>query len=978
MMVVEGKRKFLELLRKYKIDIFIITLLALFFALLFRDGLFGGRFVLVGDPLRQLYPLRMTAWGMIKEGMLPLWTPLIFSGYPLGSMVMLGIGYPLTWGYFFLPGYWAEQIYILAPYLLSSIFTYAYLRQVGRSHIASLLGGLVFGYSGFMLSPIGLTGVHVNSALWLPLVLIGIERAQRKSFLPCLFLATGGYTMSILAGSGQLFIYVGLVVIGYAVFLGIFPNNYHGLESVSWFVWRRWRPLAVISGAMVLSAGLAAFQIMETWTSVKMSVRRAYPYQYFTEGSFPLRLAWRSLLEPLANYWDSSTYTPLLAVALAIVAVISALLRPRFRPQVFFWMIVAVLAWVLILGNNTSFFQIYIQIPFVSRFRYPSRHTMDWTFAIGVLAAYGWDVIEPQISRIGRIVRTGTSRSLWQVLTGSAFLLIGGVMAYYWWSYTVQSGLDRITDINNSTKNLHYPYLGWKVGFTLSIIIALLLFYRVINPSVRTGLLAASVALYCFVEPYIWVIKPIAIPWGVSAAQFDASVGESTRFLQSQQGEQSRNYTLIHPYEVDISPGRVADAVNWTMLTGIQDLNGYESLIMERYSVALHNLPWGVINAEPFISLDQALLDPKSHVLDLLNTRFITSYSNLSAVRAAGLVEKDGVGFYLADVAVDLKRDELLNLEAGAAEADTLALVTTMAHSIPIENDTPVAKLSIHTVDGRVIDRYLQAGTGTSEWAYERPDVKATVRHALAPIYDSAPGDSQNTWRAHRFFARIGLGERLRVNRIEIVKLIDSVNVGLWKASLYDSAAHRSSPLPVPSSKRWQKVYDENGVTIFENLRALPRAWLVTDAVALDKVEILHCIRGECKVAFDPRSTALVEIEPQKLPAFEGRPLSADSYARILTYEPRRMVIETNSNQQAMLVVSEMHYPGWAATVDGLKTSIHQTDFLLRGLFVPAGKHTIEMIYKAPGAQKGALISLATILLIGGIVVYAKRQSTGD
>jgi hypothetical protein len=151
---------------------------------------------------------------------------------------------------------------------------------------------------------------------------------------------------------------------------------------------------------------------------------------------------------------------------------------------------------------------------------------------------------------------------------------------------------------------------------------------------------------------------------------------------------------------------------------------------------------------------------------------------------------------------------------------------------------------------------------------------------------------------------------------------------------------------------------------------------LVAKAEALDKVEILSRIRGESKTPFDPRSTALVEIDPHKLPALSAEPLSTNSYARIVTYEPRRMAIETNSDKQAMLVVSEMHHPGWVATLDGVKTSIHQTNFLLRGIFVPEGKHTIEMVYKAPGARNGAIISIFTLLLISALAVNAKRKST--
>jgi hypothetical protein len=976
MILLTVKGKSLGLFQKYRVDIFIIAVLILFFALLFKDALFGGRYILIGDPLKQLYPIRMVAWDMLREGTLPRWTPLILSGYPLLSMVMLGIGYPLTWGYLFLPGYWAEQIYILAPYLLSSVFTYAYLRQISRSHIASLLGGLVYGYGGFLLSPIGLTGVHANSALWLPLVLIGIARAQRESFLSSLLLSTLAYTLSILGGSGQIFVYLGLLAVAYAAFLGLFPDDKRETDSMGWFAWRRWQPLAVILGAMILSAGLTAFQILETWASVKLSVRRAYPYTQFSEGSFSLELACRALLEPLGNYWDSSTYAPLLAVGLAVVAIISAMLRPRSRPEVFFWVIVAAMAWLLILGANTPLFPIYSRLPFVGRFRYPSRHSMEWTFAIGVLAAYGWDVIANLTRKSVATRRSFLSEMLrpniLPVILASALLLLCGVLGFYWWRYTVQAGLDRITDINNGTTPLQPLYLAWKGVFTLSIIISFWLTRRITNSLARTVLLAGGIALCCFVEPYIWLISPIVKPLSVTARHFD-SFGGSTRFLQKHLNEQGRNFSLIHPYSVDQGIDRDLDTVNWTALAGIQDLNGYESLIMERYSLALNRTFGGGVNVEPIITADPKLFEPKSHILDLLNTQFVTSYSNLS-FSPDTLGEKDGIRFKQDDLNLVLRRNEPITLEGGDTEADSLALVTAMLNSGLVEDREPVARVSIHTTDDRVIERHLLAGVDTSESAYDRPDVKANIRHSRAPIYYSAPGDQQNTFRAYQFLSRMSLDKPGRIKRVEITQLTDTATVVILKASLFDSLSGRSSPLPQLSPERWQKVYEQNGVTVLKNLRALPRAWLVAEAEALDKSEILLRIRGESKIDFDPRATALVEIEPRKLPALPGGALSEDSYARIVTYEPGHMVVETKSDKPAMLVVSEMHYPGWLGTLDGVKIPIHQTNFLLRGLFIPAGTHTVRMVYQAPGARNGAIVSLATVLLMVVFITYARRR----
>jgi len=70
-----------------------------------------------------------------------------------------------------------------------------------------------------------------------------------------------------------------------------------------------------------------------------------------------------------------------------------------------------------------------------------------------------------------------------------------------------------------------------------------------------------------------------------------------------------------------------------------------------------------------------------------------------------------------------------------------------------------------------------------------------------------------------------------------------------------------------------------------------------------------------------------------------------------------------------------MNYPGCEATVDGAPVAIYTTDYLLRGVIVPGGTHRIEMRYAAPAARSGALISLLSLLVLGGIAVYARRTA---
>src|SRR5262249_8810114 len=126
----------------------IFSIFAAFFAVFFHKGLITRTFYVLGDPFVALHRFRRRAWGRIRPGSLPLWPPHISPAFPLLSMPQSGLGSPLTWGYLSLPSQWAEEINVLAPYLLAPVFTYLYIRAIGKSQLAGILAGLCFGYGG--------------------------------------------------------------------------------------------------------------------------------------------------------------------------------------------------------------------------------------------------------------------------------------------------------------------------------------------------------------------------------------------------------------------------------------------------------------------------------------------------------------------------------------------------------------------------------------------------------------------------------------------------------------------------------------------------------------------------------------------------------------------------------------------------------------------------------------------------------------
>jgi hypothetical protein len=949
-----------ELLRARSGDVRALAVMALFFVLFFLYLPLSGRHFIAADSLLYSWPLRVIAWEAIRQGSLPLWTPLILSGYPLFSMAQLGLGYPLTWGYLFLPGHLAEQVYLLAPFLLCPIFTFAYLREIGRSRLASLLGGLAFAYGGLFVSPLGSNGMMNNAVMWLPLMLIVAERARRQRFIFCLIGATFVYTMSVLTGIGQGFLYVGGIALLYGLFLGLLPfRSEEKTNKARWqAIWQRLRPVAVISGAIVLSMGVAAFQILETLRAARRSVRSVLSYETFTEGSFTFTQAWKSLVAPLYHTFDVTAYVVPLALLLAVVAVVGAVRDREHDARIFFWLAMAVLAWALMLGSYTPLYRVIYHISLLNRFRVPSRHTFEWTFAISVMSAYGWDLL-------GRAMAPTRVQVIRRV-AGTASLLFGVMIGLYWWK------LAKAPHQYQPTELPEQGWYFWKTVFIGLTLTAVWQGWRMKQTRWRDGLLTSAIVVTCFVEPFI-----LAFCWWYPSTQLIGRFSRTspvTEFLRKYPPEQHRVYTRVSPFYEQAEATPSVDAHNLTVLTGLHNVAGYEPLILERYSRALGNVGVDAVLPRPGYGLDETLMQPSSRVLDLLNTTFVVEIPRRETDQA--MMEKDRISFIASEYhGIEINSGDPVLLTTPVAEGDTLALVTSMAESGSVVQGDLVAEVKIYTTDGKVIERVIRAGIDTAEWAIERPDVRPAIRHSLAPVFDSRPGDAASSFTAYRYWTRLPLGGKIRTDHVVITRVAKDARLIVNKVSLFDSLSGKSFPLLPAYSDRWQQVYANEEARVLRNKQALPRAWLVAEAESAGPEEALRRITGRDQRPFDPKRTVLLELWTKDLPKLPGGPMAPDAAADITTYRPGHLIIETRADTASVLVVSEVDYRGWEAWVDGVKTPILTANYMLRGVALPAGRHRVEMRYSDPALKQGAVVSLITLLFIGGLAIYARRKT---
>lgn len=153
------------------------------------------------------------------------------------------------------------------------------------------------------------------------------------------------------------------------------------------------------------------------------------------------------------------------------------------------------------------------------------------------------------------------------------------------------------------------------------------------------------------------------------------------------------------------------------------------------------------------------------------------------------------------------------------------------------------------------------------------------------------------------------------------------------------------------------------------NPEAYGNAWFVDRIVYADGADAEMAALD----TISPLFTAVADKSMESiLGKAELRPDSLD-YIRLTTYAPDRLTYTTSSANGGVAVFSEVYFPwGWNATVDGKPVDIARVDYLLRAIKLPAGRHTVEMVFDPESLHTTegiayASVSIIYLLLIIGI-----------
>ena len=158
------------------------------------------------------------------------------------------------------------------------------------------------------------------------------------------------------------------------------------------------------------------------------------------------------------------------------------------------------------------------------------------------------------------------------------------------------------------------------------------------------------------------------------------------------------------------------------------------------------------------------------------------------------------------------------------------------------------------------------------------------------------------------------------------------------------------------------------------NQEANGNAWFV------EKVKFVSSADEEIK-ALDSLDTKNEVVINSLVNDIKPNTFEKDSLASIqlANYKPNHLKYVSNNKNEGFAVFSEMYYSkGWKATIDGQEAPIFNVNYVLRGLQIPAGKHTIEFKFEPEVVKTGstiALISTILMVLLVGLGLYFQKNN---
>ncbi|MCS6975040.1 MAG: YfhO family protein [Cyclobacteriaceae bacterium] len=157
--------------------------------------------------------------------------------------------------------------------------------------------------------------------------------------------------------------------------------------------------------------------------------------------------------------------------------------------------------------------------------------------------------------------------------------------------------------------------------------------------------------------------------------------------------------------------------------------------------------------------------------------------------------------------------------------------------------------------------------------------------------------------------------------------------------------------------------YGNNRSNILFNPEANGPAWFVREIKAVNTPN--EELAATCEN--DAKYTAVID---QSKFALSNIAYDSNATIRLTARRPNRMAYRTSTAVSSLALFSEIYYPhGWEASIDGQPATIIRSNYVLRALFIPAGEHRVEFIFRPRAWTVGNTVTRISAWLV--VLVFA-------
>jgi O-antigen/teichoic acid export membrane protein len=176
-------------------------------------------------------------------------------------------------------------------------------------------------------------------------------------------------------------------------------------------------------------------------------------------------------------------------------------------------------------------------------------------------------------------------------------------------------------------------------------------------------------------------------------------------------------------------------------------------------------------------------------------------------------------------------------------------------------------------------------------------------------------------------------------------------------------------------SPKYQLVYQDDAVRVYENLGAMPRVFTLPTSATLETDDLAAAVQ-----AYDPRQYMILDAERSPLDIQHPQPASSIEQP-VTQYTINEVFIDATVSEDSWLVLADSHFPGWRAFVrpqgageeDEQQVEIYRVDGNFRGVLLARGAWTVRFKYSPDSVKVGAFVSFIagmTALFLTGLYLW--------